>query len=354
MQRDRGALRRRRPLSLHHRHGAVPLRAGAIPLFRAAASEARRRFAGCLLAAPVARRQVVGGTPGPARALAGQPRRVAGAMPRGRADPADAAPPPLWAGRLERVAPRPLWRAGVPAPGRHRPRPAGRGLHGRRVHHARAAAPRAVPGDHQRDRAGPRPRLHHPRPAGAVAPGLVRRAHAPRSQRAALGPPSHARPRLPRREMKPFEEIVTEHGALVLRVCRALVGPADAADAWSETFLSALQAYPRLPAGSNVRGWLVTIAHRKAVDQLRGAARRPDPVRELPEVAAPEPADDEELRAALDTLPPKQRGAVVYRHLAGLSYAEVGKLLGSNATAARRSAADGIANLRKRLSKGTP
>lgn len=156
--------------------------------------------------------------------------------------------------------------------------------------------------------------------------------------------------------MKPFEEIVSEHGALVLRVCRALVGPADAADAWSETFLSALQAYPRLPAGSNVRGWLVTIAHRKAIDQLRGAARRPDPVRELPELPVPEPveADDEQLRAALDALPPKQRGAVIYRHLAGLSYAEVGKLLGSNATAARRSAADGIASLRKRLSKGTP
>jgi RNA polymerase sigma factor (sigma-70 family) len=154
--------------------------------------------------------------------------------------------------------------------------------------------------------------------------------------------------------MKPFEQIVEEHGAMVLRVCRALVGPADAADAWSETFLSALQAYPRLKAGSNVRGWLVTIAHRKAIDQLRGAARRADPVRELPEVAAPEPSDDEELRAALDALPPKQRGAVIYRHLAGLSYAEVGKLLGSNATAARRSAADGIASLRKLLSKGTP
>jgi RNA polymerase sigma factor (sigma-70 family) len=154
--------------------------------------------------------------------------------------------------------------------------------------------------------------------------------------------------------MKPFEEIVEEHGAMVLRVCRALVGPADAADAWSETFLSALQAYPRLKAGSNVRGWLVTIAHRKAIDQLRSAARRADPVRELPELAAPEPSDDEELRAALDALPPKQRGAVIYRHLAGLSYAEVGKLLGSNATAARRSAADGIASLRKLLSKGTP
>src|SRR5436853_7766057 len=109
------------------------------------------------------------------------------------------------------------------------------------------------------------------------------------------------------RAARPFEEIVAEHGALVMRVCRALVGPADAADAWSETFLSALQAYPRLAADSNVRGWLVTIAHRKAIDQLRGAARRPEPT-ELPELPAPEPApeDDDELRAALDALPPKQ------------------------------------------------
>jgi RNA polymerase sigma factor (sigma-70 family) len=154
---------------------------------------------------------------------------------------------------------------------------------------------------------------------------------------------------------RPFEQIVAEHGALVLRVCRALVGPADAADAWSETFLSALQAYPRLAAGGNVRGWLVTIAHRKAIDQIRGAARRASASHELPDLPAPEPvADDEELRSALESLPPKQRGAVIYRHLAGLSYAEVGKLIGSNATAARRSASDGIANLRKRLSKGTP
>jgi RNA polymerase sigma factor (sigma-70 family) len=157
------------------------------------------------------------------------------------------------------------------------------------------------------------------------------------------------------RAARPFEKVVAEHGALVMRVCRALVGPADAADAWSETFLSALQAYPRLPAGSNIRGWLVTIAHRKAIDQLRVATRRPQSSLELPEVANPEPpsADDDELRTALDALPPKQRGAVIYRYLAELSYAEIGELLGSNATAARRSVADGLANLRKRFSKGT-
>ena len=49
-----------------------------------------------------------------------------------------------------------------------------------------------------------------------------------------------------------------------------------------------------------------------------------------------------------------QRGAVIYRYLADLSYAEVGVLLDSNETAARRSAADGIANLRKTYLKGSP
>src|SRR5882724_7455579 len=72
--------------------------------------------------------------------------------------------------------------------------------------------------------------------------------------------------------LPPFEEIVAEHGPVVMRVCRALLGPADAADAWSETFLSALEAYPKLRSESSIRAWLVTIAHRKAIDQRRGAA----------------------------------------------------------------------------------
>jgi len=43
----------------------------------------------------------------------------------------------------------------------------------------------------------------------------------------------------------PFEELVAEHGPTVLRVCRAVLGPADAEDAWSETFLAALDAPSR-------------------------------------------------------------------------------------------------------------
>ena len=43
--------------------------------------------------------------------------------------------------------------------------------------------------------------------------------------------------RLPDVSLQPFDRIVEQHGATVLRVCRAVVGPVDAEDAWSETFL---------------------------------------------------------------------------------------------------------------------
>jgi RNA polymerase sigma factor (sigma-70 family) len=153
--------------------------------------------------------------------------------------------------------------------------------------------------------------------------------------------------------LRPFEEIVAQHGPVVMRVCRALLGPADAADAWSDTFLSALQAYPKLRSSSNVRGWLVTIAHRKAIDQLRGTARTTQATGRLPEIPTVDRAPpDDELRAALDALPPKQRGAVIYRYLAELSHGEIAQLLECSPAAARRSLADGMAHLRKHYSKG--
>ena len=148
-------------------------------------------------------------------------------------------------------------------------------------------------------------------------------------------------------EVKPFEQIVQEHGPAVLRVCRAVLGPQDAEDAWSETFLAALRAYPALPEGANVQAWLVTIAKRKAIDQHRSAARNPLPVAQLPEpppaVAA---AGTDGLWHALNTLPVRQREALAYHHLAGLPYAEVALLLGGTEAACRRSAADGMKKLR--------
>ena len=147
--------------------------------------------------------------------------------------------------------------------------------------------------------------------------------------------------------LPPFERVVAEHGAVVLRVCRAVLGPVDAEDAWSETFLAALAAYPRLRPDSDVRAWLVTIAHRKAIDGWR-ARRRVTPVEEAPDgaVSDPEPAD-EQLDAAVRALPPMQRAVVASRYLAYLSYSYVAPLLGGSEAAVRRNAADGIAALRR-------
>jgi RNA polymerase sigma factor (sigma-70 family) len=153
--------------------------------------------------------------------------------------------------------------------------------------------------------------------------------------------------------MVPFEEVVAEHSALVWRVCRAVLSDAEADDAWSETFVSALRAYPDLRPDSNVTGWLVTIAHRKAIDIHRARSRRPVPIGSIPEQAASAEASamDEDLAAALLALPPKQREAVVQHHLAGQPYAEVAASMDISIEAARRNAADGIAALRRTLGR---
>ncbi|OMC09402.1 RNA polymerase sigma factor [Mycobacterium sp. SP-6446] len=147
----------------------------------------------------------------------------------------------------------------------------------------------------------------------------------------------------------PFEAVVARHGATVLRVVRAVVGHSDADDAWSDTFLAALKAYPRLPPDANIEAWLVTIAHRKAIDITRTASRRAVPVADPPDVPAPDRADshDLDLDTAVGALPPKQRHAVAYHYLAGLPYAEIALILDSSEAAARRAAADGIATLRR-------
>jgi RNA polymerase sigma factor (sigma-70 family) len=149
----------------------------------------------------------------------------------------------------------------------------------------------------------------------------------------------------------PFEQIIEEHGVVVLRVCRALLQPAWADDAWSETFLAALRAYPNLAEGSNVRGWLVTIAHRKSIDVIRAATRQPVPTQDLdanPQTGGHEVAvlQADVLRRAVSQLPDQQRLAIVYRYLADLAYEDVSRLLDCSMAAARRNVADGLKSLR--------
>lgn len=159
----------------------------------------------------------------------------------------------------------------------------------------------------------------------------------------------------------PFETVVRTHGAVVLRVCRSVLAVHDADDAWSETFLSAMDAYPLLPADANVEAWLVTIARRKCIDALRAAGRRAVTVERMPEAATslglPEleaefRQESDDIARAVSTLPDRQRRAVTYHYLGGLKYQEVADIIGGTSEAARRAAADGIRSLRRTMGAG--
>ena len=75
----------------------------------------------------------------------------------------------------------------------------------------------------------------------------------------------------------PFQRFLDEHRDVVWRFLVSSVGAAEAEDCFQETFIAALSAYPRLQAGGpqhNLRAWVMTIAHSKAIDAHRGRARR--------------------------------------------------------------------------------
>jgi RNA polymerase sigma factor (sigma-70 family) len=149
--------------------------------------------------------------------------------------------------------------------------------------------------------------------------------------------------------LPPFQALLDEHAEDVLGVLRGAVGRVDAEDCFQETFLAALRAYPNIEHADNLRGWLMTIAHRKAVDHHRANGRRPLPVAEIEEAAVEPPEPDPGVWRAVGALPPKQRAAVALRFACDLPHAEIAAALGCSPEAARRSLHEGIKRLRKEL-----
>ena len=163
--------------------------------------------------------------------------------------------------------------------------------------------------------------------------------------------------------LPPFQALLDEHGSDVLGFLIASVGPHDAEDCFQETFIAALRGYPRLRHSRNLRGWLLTIAHRKALDHHRAGSRRPTPGGSAEEVsdragpgslrapAPPQPDGSSELWRAVSTLPPKQRSAVVLRFATGMSHREIGTTLDCSEDAARRNVHEGVKALREEFAK---
>jgi RNA polymerase sigma factor (sigma-70 family) len=151
-------------------------------------------------------------------------------------------------------------------------------------------------------------------------------------------------------ELPPFQTLIDEHATEVMAVLRGAVGQQGAEDAFQETFLAALRAYPGLRDARNLRGWLVTIAHRKAIDHHRAKGRAAVPVAAVREEAIfdPDPADHE-IWEAVATLPPKQRAAVTLRFASDLPHEEIAAALGCSPAAARRSLHEGLKRLREEI-----
>jgi RNA polymerase sigma-70 factor (ECF subfamily) len=143
-----------------------------------------------------------------------------------------------------------------------------------------------------------------------------------------------------------FEALVERHSAEIhAYLWRLLRDPDLASDGLQDTFLRALQAFPRLRHHDHLRAWLYTIATHRARTLQREQARRAQRQTDLrddlpaPQGASGQPGEDRELRrrvlSAVDRLPEKQRQALILRRYQGLKYDEIAAVTGGTPAAAR-------------------
>ena len=147
--------------------------------------------------------------------------------------------------------------------------------------------------------------------------------------------------------MIPFQRFFDQQRAAVWRFLAASVGRDAVDDVFQETFLAALRAYPRLRPDSNHQAWVLTIAHRKALDHHRARGRRAVPVADVPEIAVVDDHDGGDgTWARVRELPPKQRAALLLRYAGDLGYPEIAAALSCSEEAARRPVHEGLKRLR--------
>src|SRR5437016_13724224 len=129
--------------------------------------------------------------------------------------------------------------------------------------------------------------------------------------------------------LPPFERFYDEHREEIYAFLVRRLGRGRAEDAFQETFLRALRAYPKLRHGEHLRAWAYTIASRIAIDEHR----RPRADAELPELATP---DRRPAFAQLEPLPaqmpPTRPPAVVPRYGSRLHCDRLGTARGPDPT----------------------
>jgi RNA polymerase sigma-70 factor (ECF subfamily) len=117
-----------------------------------------------------------------------------------------------------------------------------------------------------------------------------------------------------------------------------------AEDLAQETFVKAFRSLAAFDTTRRLSSWLFRIAHNTAIDAMRRPRPPQVPIETVPSAAdapnqPPDPVERQELgqalEAALDALRPDQRAAIVLRYENGLSFDEIGTILGVPEVTAR-------------------
>ncbi|MBN2162951.1 MAG: sigma-70 family RNA polymerase sigma factor [Pontiellaceae bacterium] len=136
-----------------------------------------------------------------------------------------------------------------------------------------------------------------------------------------------------------------------------------AEDCFQETFLRVHRKAHTYRSGAKFKGWLYTIATRIAVDRLRRNARRlqtePFENEDTARSDAHDPSDHAEqselrqvVQAALETLPPQQRAALVLAYYQGHTYPEVAQIMGCSLGTVKSHMSRALKKLSTQLPKG--
>jgi len=150
-----------------------------------------------------------------------------------------------------------------------------------------------------------------------------------------------------------LEALVRTHYAEVWTFCRSLVGQDVADDLAQETFIGAGRALADFRGETGVRPWLLSIARRTCIDELRRRSRRSrrnHDLANLDRAAGIEcPRTGFEARDLIGQLEPNRRAAFALTQLLGLSYAEAAQVcdcaVGTIRSRVARARADLIALL---------
>jgi RNA polymerase sigma-70 factor (ECF subfamily) len=153
-------------------------------------------------------------------------------------------------------------------------------------------------------------------------------------------------------------ELVERNHAAVYRVALLIVSEPDLAqDVAQDAFLKAFRALSGFRGEASFRTWLLTIAANAARGALRRRGRRKETDLDgVPALASGEASPEEQAtsggeaaraRALMERLPEKQRMSVQLRIDEGLSFKEIGEIIGSSEGAARVNYFHGIRRLRE-------